>query len=101
MIGFTCINLDKIDYFFERFLYANRDRIKTRGDHFCEFIDGTIVKKIYNIDNMSKYYYFDQFVIAGELVLGRIKEPYLRKIIRWSDKVPEEFRIVYWDNYAN
>ena len=101
MIGFSCLNIDKLDELFERFLYVNRERIVNRGYHSCELDDGTIIKKIYNIENMSKYYVFDQFIFGGEIVLTRLREPFFRKIIKWNESIPEEFRILYWNKYAD
>lgn len=101
MIGFTCTDINRIDELFDRFLYSIRTDISTRGNHSCTLKDGTVIKKIYNIENMSKYYIFDQLILGGQITFSRIKEPIYRKQIRWNENVPEEFRVQYWNNYAD
>jgi len=86
------------DKYFDYFRFTNRDNIIEQGTSFFILNDGTKVAKIYtNRDN--RLHTFDQYIIADNAcgVYARIRQQYLTKGIKWSDKIPEEFRIQYCD----
>ena len=90
------------DRYFEYFSYTNRAKIVEQGTSFFITVDAdgtkTKVMKVYtNKDN--HIHIFDQYIIADDAcgVYAKIRQEYLTRNIRWSDRIPEEFRIQYCD----
>lgn len=101
LIGFRSADEDKIDDYFDRFCYQNKDDIRTRGTSFIVLNDGTKIKKVYtNYDN--RLHEFDQYILADNAngMWSRIRQDYLTKDIKWTDKVPDEYKILYYDVYG-
>ena len=98
LIGFRSADEDEADNYFDRFCYENKDNIRTRGNSFIILNDGTKIKKVYtNYDN--RLHEFDQYILADNAngMWSRIRQDYLTRDIKWSNKVPEEYRIIYLD----
>ena len=99
IIGFTSPDKDKIDDYFDKFRYANQKDIVENGYHHFILNDGTYIKKIYNPSKVNRLFQFDQYILADSAcgMLSRIKQSSLLKNIKWSNKVPEEYQIIYLD----
>ena len=101
MIGFASLDREMTDYYFDRFRYLNSDQIDKKREAYNSFylLDGTFVKKIYDIDVIKDIYTFDQFILFGPLNILLLKEPVYRANLKWNDTIPEEFRIIRVNAY--
>lgn len=100
LIGFRSAEdtRETTDRYFEYFSYTNRVNIIEQGTSFFILNDRTKVIKVYtNRDN--HLHTFDQYIIADDAcgVYARIRQEYLTKGVKWSNRIPEEFRIQYCD----
>ena len=101
LIGFMSVDRETTDYYFERFRYFNREQIDQDKEAHCSFrfLDGTTIKKIYDIDGVKDIYTFDQFIFFGPSCIMLLKESAIANKIRWNDFIPEEFRIIRVNAY--
>lgn len=101
MIGFASFNREMTDYYFNRFKYWNSDQIDRKKEAYNSFylLDGTFIKKIYDIDVVKDLFTFDQFILCGPLNLIYIRESVYRSNLRWNQDIPEEFRIIRMNEY--
>ena len=100
-IGFTSVNRETTDYYFERFRYINRDQIDRDREAYHSFylLDGTFIKKIYDIKGVQNKLTFDQFIFIGPANIMLLKEGALVRYIKWNNIIPEEFRIIRINEY--
>lgn len=98
LIGFRSADEDKVDDYFDRFCYENKNNIRTRGNSFIILNDGTKIKKIHTT-KANRLHSFDQYILADNAngLFSRVRYSYLTKGIKWSNRIPEEYRIIYLD----
>lgn len=98
-IGFVAEDEVYTDDYFDKFRYSNQENIIENGLHHFILKDGTYIKKIYNPSYVNQLYKFDQYILADNSngFMSKLRQSYLLKNIRWSNKIPEEYRIIYLD----